>query len=55
VDVPLNGAGRAEAALGGELLAAAGILPDMLDTSVLRRSITTAAWPSTHSTAIGFP
>ena len=43
VDVPLNDAGRAEAARSGDLLAAAGILPDVLHTSVLRRSITTAA------------
>ncbi len=42
VDVPLNDKGRGEAARGGELLAAAGILPDVLHTSVLRRAITTA-------------
>ncbi len=42
VDVSLNDKGRAEAARGGELLAAAGVLPEVLHTSVLRRAITTA-------------
>jgi 2,3-bisphosphoglycerate-dependent phosphoglycerate mutase len=42
VDVPLSEKGRAEAARGGELLAGAGILPDILHTSLLRRAITTA-------------
>ena len=42
VDVPLTDKGRAEAARGGELMAEAGLLPDVLHTSVLRRAITTA-------------
>jgi 2,3-bisphosphoglycerate-dependent phosphoglycerate mutase len=42
VDVPLSEKGRAEAIRGGELLAAAGVLPDVLHTSLLRRAITTA-------------
>ncbi|MDR2113844.1 MAG: phosphoglyceromutase [Bifidobacteriaceae bacterium] len=42
VDVPLSEKGRAEASRGGELLAAAGVLPDVLHTSLLRRAITTA-------------
>jgi 2,3-bisphosphoglycerate-dependent phosphoglycerate mutase len=42
VDVPLTEKGRAEAERGGHLLAEAGILPDVLHTSVLRRAITTA-------------
>ncbi|MDR3361190.1 MAG: phosphoglyceromutase [Bifidobacteriaceae bacterium] len=42
VDVPLSEKGRAEASRGGELLAGAGILPDILHTSLLRRAITTA-------------
>jgi 2,3-bisphosphoglycerate-dependent phosphoglycerate mutase len=42
VDVPLSEKGRAEALHGGELLAEAGLLPDVLHTSLLRRAITTA-------------
>ncbi len=42
VDVSLNDKGRGEAVRGGELLTAAGVLPDVLHTSVLRRAITTA-------------
>jgi 2,3-bisphosphoglycerate-dependent phosphoglycerate mutase len=42
VDVPLSEKGRAEAVRGGELIAEAGLLPDILHTSVLRRAITTA-------------
>jgi 2,3-bisphosphoglycerate-dependent phosphoglycerate mutase len=42
VDVALNDKGRAEAVRGGELIAEAGVLPDVLHTSVLRRAITTA-------------
>jgi 2,3-bisphosphoglycerate-dependent phosphoglycerate mutase len=42
VDVPLTEKGRAEATRGGELIADAGVLPDVLHTSVLRRAITTA-------------
>ncbi|GAB7193371.1 phosphoglyceromutase [Kineococcus sp. NUM-3379] len=42
VDVPLSEKGRAEASRGGELLAGAGILPDVVHTSLLRRAITTA-------------
>jgi 2,3-bisphosphoglycerate-dependent phosphoglycerate mutase len=42
VDVDLSDKGRAEAVRGGELLAAEGLLPDVVHTSVLRRAITTA-------------
>jgi 2,3-bisphosphoglycerate-dependent phosphoglycerate mutase len=42
VDVPLTEKGRTEAERGGHLLAEAGLLPDVLHTSVLRRAITTA-------------
>ncbi|PKQ26913.1 MAG: phosphoglyceromutase [Actinobacteria bacterium HGW-Actinobacteria-4] len=42
VDVPLNDKGWGEAIRGGELLKEAGILPDVLHTSLLRRAITTA-------------
>ena len=42
VDVDLSEKGAAEAARGGELLKAAGILPDVLHTSLLRRAIKTA-------------
>jgi 2,3-bisphosphoglycerate-dependent phosphoglycerate mutase len=42
VDVPLTDKGRAEAARAGSLIADAGVLPDVLHTSVLRRAITTA-------------
>ncbi|MCZ4498994.1 MAG: phosphoglycerate mutase [Marmoricola sp.] len=43
VDVPLTDKGRAEAVRGGDLLVEAGILPDVLHTSLQRRAITTAA------------
>ncbi|WP_133848296.1 phosphoglyceromutase [Labedaea rhizosphaerae] len=42
VDVALSEKGAVEARRGGELLAAAGLLPDVLHTSVLRRAIQTA-------------
>ena len=42
VDVGLTDKGRAEAVRGGELLRAAGLLPDVLHTSLLRRAIRTA-------------
>ncbi|HWC80966.1 MAG TPA: phosphoglyceromutase [Pseudonocardiaceae bacterium] len=42
VDVPLSTKGEAEARRGGELLRDAGLLPDILHTSVLRRAISTA-------------
>jgi 2,3-bisphosphoglycerate-dependent phosphoglycerate mutase len=42
VDVPLSEKGRVEAETGGRLLAEAGLLPDLVHTSVLRRAITTA-------------
>jgi 2,3-bisphosphoglycerate-dependent phosphoglycerate mutase len=42
VDVPLTEQGRAEAKRGGELLVEAGILPDVLYTSRLKRAIVTA-------------
>jgi 2,3-bisphosphoglycerate-dependent phosphoglycerate mutase len=42
VDVPLSEKGRTEAETGGHLLAEAGLLPDVVHTSLLRRAITTA-------------
>ena len=42
MDVSLTEKGRGEAVRGGELMAAAGVLPDVLHTSLLRRAITTA-------------
>ena len=42
VDVDLTEKGRAEAVRGGHLMADAGLLPDVVHTSVLRRAITTA-------------
>jgi 2,3-bisphosphoglycerate-dependent phosphoglycerate mutase len=42
VDVPLSDQGRQEAAAGGRLLVDAGVLPDVVHTSLLRRAITTA-------------
>ena len=43
VDVALTDKGRAEAARGGELLKDAGLLPDVVHTSLQRRAINTAA------------
>ncbi|MDO7867792.1 phosphoglyceromutase [Nocardioides jiangxiensis] len=43
VDVPLSEKGFAEAVNGGQLLADAGVLPDVVHTSLLRRAIATAA------------
>jgi 2,3-bisphosphoglycerate-dependent phosphoglycerate mutase len=42
VDVGLSARGVAEAQQGGRMLGEAGLLPDVLHTSVLRRAITTA-------------
>lgn len=42
VDVALSEKGRREARRGGELLVEAGVLPDVLHTSLLRRAIGTA-------------
>jgi 2,3-bisphosphoglycerate-dependent phosphoglycerate mutase len=42
VDVDLSHRGRAEAVKGGELLTAAGLHPDVVHTSLLRRAISTA-------------
>jgi 2,3-bisphosphoglycerate-dependent phosphoglycerate mutase len=42
VDVALSDKGRTEAERGGTLMTEAGVLPDVLHTSVLRRAITTA-------------
>mgnify|MGYP000994401031 FL=1 len=43
VDVDLTDKVRAEAVRGGELIASAGVLPDVVHTSLQRRAITTAA------------
>ena len=43
VDVPLTSVGRAQASRSGELLAQAGLLPDEVHTSVLRRAVVTGA------------
>ena len=42
VDVPLSDRGRVEAQTGGRLLVEAGVLPDIVHTSLLRRAIQTA-------------
>ncbi len=42
VDVPLTDAGRSQAVHAGELMVEAGVLPDVLHTSVLTRAVTTA-------------
>lgn len=42
VDVNLSAKGEVEANRGGELLKSAGVLPDVLHTSLLRRAIRTA-------------
>ena len=42
VDVPLSEKGIEEAKRGGRLLTDAGVLPDVVHTSLLRRAITTA-------------
>ncbi|HWD01124.1 MAG TPA: phosphoglyceromutase [Amycolatopsis sp.] len=42
VDVPLSDTGEREARQGGQLLAEAGLLPDVVHTSLLRRAIGTA-------------
>jgi 2,3-bisphosphoglycerate-dependent phosphoglycerate mutase len=42
VDVPLSETGEQEARRGGELMRDAGLLPDVVHTSLLRRAISTA-------------
>jgi 2,3-bisphosphoglycerate-dependent phosphoglycerate mutase len=42
VDVPLTEKGTAEAVRGGQLMVEAGLLPDVVHTSLQRRAITTA-------------
>ncbi|MGI5125948.1 phosphoglyceromutase [Pseudonocardia sp. CA-107938] len=42
MDVPLSETGEQEARRGGELLRSAGLLPDVVHTSLLRRAISTA-------------
>ena len=42
VDVPLSERGAAEAAAGGRMLTVAGVLPEVVHTSLLRRAISTA-------------
>jgi 2,3-bisphosphoglycerate-dependent phosphoglycerate mutase len=43
VDVALSDLGREQAVAGGRMLAEAGLLPDVVHTSLLRRAINTAA------------
>ncbi|MCL8024108.1 phosphoglyceromutase [Nocardioides bruguierae] len=43
VDVDLNDKGRDEAVRGGRLMKEAGVLPDVVHTSLLRRAINTSA------------
>ncbi|MCM0622366.1 phosphoglyceromutase [Nocardioides bruguierae] len=43
VDVDLNDKGRDEAVRGGKLMKEAGVLPDVVHTSLLRRAINTSA------------
>ena len=50
VDVPLSEKGVEEAKRGGKLLNEAGVVPDVLYTSLLRRAISTAP-----SSLIGSP
>src|SRR4051812_49720870 len=45
VDVDLSAKRRDAAVRGGELLRDAGLLPDVVHTSVLRRAVTTANLP----------
>ena len=53
VDVPLSATGEAEAHRGGELMAEAGLLPDVVHTSLLRRAISTATSRWTSATGTG--
>jgi len=55
VDVPLTEQGREEAVSGGEQLVEAGLLPDVVHTSVLRRAITTANLTLDVRTGTGSP
>src|SRR2546423_14754706 len=43
VDVPLSETGEQEARRGGELMREAGLLPDVVHTSLLRRGRSTAS------------
>jgi 2,3-bisphosphoglycerate-dependent phosphoglycerate mutase len=52
IDVPLSDRGRREAARAGELMAAAGLVPDVVHTSVLSRAVDTA---DLALTALGRP
>ena len=49
VDVDLTATGEAEARRGGEMLVEAGVLPDVVHTSLLRRAIRTANIALTHA------
>lgn len=55
VDVGLTDKGRAEAARGGRLLAEAGLLPDVVHTSLLTRAITTADLALTEADRLWIP
>jgi len=55
VDVELSEKGLLEAARGGQLLKEAGLLPDVLHTSLLKRSINTADIALTNCGRTGIP
>ena len=55
VDVELSEKGLVEAARGGQLLKEAGLLPDVLHTSLLKRAINTADIALTNCGRTGIP
>jgi 2,3-bisphosphoglycerate-dependent phosphoglycerate mutase len=55
VDVELSEKGLLEAARGGQLLKEAGLLPDVLHTSLLKRAINTADIALTNCERTGIP
>jgi len=55
VDVELSEKGLVEAARGGQLLKQAGLLPDVLHTSLLKRAINTADIALTNCGRTGIP
>ena len=55
VDVDLNDKGEKEAVRGGRAAQGAGLLPDVLHTSLLKRAIRTAQLCARRPTGTGFP